>query len=249
MKAKILKNTLTVMTILLILSMIGFALTGKKIGWGPFSFLHSWQADVDDIKETYSKERKGEIIFYGASNFALWETIEEDMIAYKVQNHAFGGSKDIDLVEYADQILYPYQPHIVVFQTGSNDYTTMSGTDEEKVKKCIKYKKEMFLEFHKKLPNTKFIIMSGLLLPGRSEYVEMTLMINNELKAYADTEEYIYFVDANTLTYDGIKLNKTLFRKDMIHLNHEGQLLWYKDYILPALEQVITENELNQLRN
>ena len=40
-----------------------------------------------------------------------------------------------------------------------------------------------------------------------------------------------------------------LFNDDMIHLNHEGQMLWYNNYIKPAIEQVITENHLESLRN
>ena len=32
------------------------------------------------------------------------------------------------------------------------------------------------------MPETKLVIMSGLLLPGRSEYLEMTLEINRQLE-------------------------------------------------------------------
>ena len=69
------------------------------------------------------------------------------MADYRVQNHAFGGSKDTDLVKFADQILYPYDPAVVFFQTGSNDYVMMKGTDEEKAAKCMAYKKQMFHTF------------------------------------------------------------------------------------------------------
>lgn len=226
----------------------GLANTGRMIGWGPFGFLHSWQGDVDKIKERYSAERKGEILFYGASNFAMWEQMDEDMAEYKIQNHAFGGSKDTDLVEYADQILFPYEPKIVFFQTGSNDYVELEGTDEEKVAKCMEYKRKMFAAFHEKMPDARFVIMSGLLLPGRSEYLEMTQMINEELKTYAQTEEYISFVDASRLTYDGSSIDESLFRKDGIHLNHEGELLWYENYIRPEIERLITTYGMEELR-
>lgn len=60
-----------------------------------------------------------------------------------------------------------------LLQTGSDDYVLSTAeTDNEKIKECMDYKKYMFGLFHEKLPNVKFIVMSGLILPGRSEYTE-----------------------------------------------------------------------------
>lgn len=209
---------------------------------------HSWERDVDKIREKYSTDRKREILFYGASNFALWDRMEEDMKDYRVQNHAFGGSMDPDLVKFAERILYPYEPSIVFFQTGSNDYVLLTGTEEEKVSKCMDYKKKMFCRFHSTLPDAKFVIMSGLLLPGRKQYLHMTQLINQKLQDWALTEEWLYYVDAEALTYDGSTLDTGLFRKDMIHLNHEGQLKWYWEYIEPAVRGLIEKYGLDYLR-
>lgn len=207
-----------------------------------------WEGFIKEIEEKYSTARKGEIIFYGASNFSMWETMEEDMSEYKVQNHAFGGSIDAELVGYADRILFPYEPKIVFFQTGSNDYVQLSGTDEEKVEKCMEYKKQMFAAFHEQMPDAKFDIMSGLLLPGRAEYLNLTLTINERLQKLAGETDYLYYVDANALTYNGTNFNATLFIEDGIHLNHDGQLRWYNEYIKPMIEQVITENGMDSVR-
>ena len=239
---------MTAAGIAVLLAAAGFVLAGKISNRGPFSFLHTWQKEVDAIREKYSPDRKGEIIFYGASNFALWTQLDDDLSEYKVQNHAFGGSTDHDLMEYADQILYPYEPEIVFFQTGSNDYVNLSGSDDEKIRKCMEYKKNMFQTFHEKLPDARFVIMSGLLLPGREEYLDMTLKINDELKEYAETEDWLYFVDAEALTYDGAELDKSLFRPDLIHLNHEGELRWCNEYIKPQIEELIAEYGLDELR-
>lgn len=208
--------------------------------WGPYG--------VNDILKKYSSADKGEIIFYGASNFARWTTLDEDMGEYRVQNHAFGGSTDVELVGYAPELLFPYEPSVVFFQTGSNDYVQQKGSDEEKIEKCMKYKKAMLADFHEKMPNAEFVIMSGLLLPGRAEYLDMTLEINRQLEAYAQETDYVSFVDANAMTYDGSKFYENLFHEDMIHLNHEGQMLWYREYIKPAIEQVIEEKHLENLR-
>lgn len=228
--------------------LLGLIITGAQIGWGPFASLYSWDKEVNPIAEKYdANERQGEIIFYGASNFRLWTDMEDDLSEYKVQNHAFGGSTDKLLVEYADKLLYPYNPSIVFFQTGSNDYVSLSGTDEEKVKACMEYKKQMFDTFHEKCPNAKFVVMSGLLLPGRSEYTELTQKVNDELEKYCDSKDYMYFVDSEDMTYQDGEYREDLFIKDGIHLNHTGQLLWRDEYIKPALDKVIKENNLSNV--
>lgn len=235
-------------SVLAVAGLLGLIITGAKIGWGPFASLYSWDKEVNPIAEKYdADERQGEIIFYGASNFRLWTDLEEDLSEYKVQNHAFGGSTDKLLVEYADKLLYPYNPSIVFFQTGSNDYVSLSGTDEEKVKACMDYKKQMFDTFHEKCPNAKFVVMSGLLLPGRSEYTELTQKVNDELEKYCDSKDYMYFVDSEDMTYQNGEYREDLFIKDGIHLNHTGQLLWRDEYIKPALDRVIKENNLSNV--
>lgn len=230
-------------------SLAGLAITGWKIGWGPFSFLHTWDADVEKIQQAYpAEENQNGIIFYGASNFRMWTEMEQDLPEYRVQNHGFGGCTDQELVHYADKLLYPYYPHIVFFQTGSNDYVSLKGTDEEKVAACMDYKKQMFAEIHRQLPDAKLVVMSGLLLPGRSEYRELTEEINKALEALCAETDYRWFVDASAMTWDGQHYAEELFIKDGIHLNHEGQLLWMREYIRPMIEALVSEFNLTQVQ-
>ena len=74
----------------------------------------AWKRDIYRIACQYNPDmRSGEVIFYGASNFNYWRTMEEDLRHYAVQNHAFGGSTDRDLLHWAPYMLYPYQPRII----------------------------------------------------------------------------------------------------------------------------------------
>lgn len=204
----------------------------------------AWRQDIYQIACRYNPElRSGETIFYGASNFNYWRTMEEDLRPYAVQNHAFGGSTDRDLMHWAQYMLYPYQPEIIVFQTGSNDYVkSKAKTELAKVAEAMKFKKAMFEKLHKKLPDTKLVAVSGILLPGRQEYVNMTLDINDQLKALAEEKDYLFYVDAEELTYirgRGFVENvEDLFISDAIHLTPAARLVWAEKWILPALEQL-----------
>ena len=243
------KILLTVVTVVLAACLIGLVITGWKIGWGPFTFLQ-FNEQQNAITEKYdSKSRQGEIIFYGASNFRLWMEMENDLSGYKVQNHGFGGSTDKDLAERADVLLYPYAPKIVFFQTGSNDYVSIEGTDEEKVAQCMAYKAQMFDTFRAQLPDAHFVVMSGLLLPGRSQYTALTQMVNDELQKYCEEHAaYMTFVDAEAMTYADCAYRTELFIEDGIHLNRDGQLEWCRDYIAPQIEKLIEELGAEELR-
>lgn len=229
--------------------LLGLVVTGWKIGWGPFGGLYDWDGEVRAIAEKYpAAEHPHEIVFYGASNFRLWTEMENDLSAYKVQNHGFGGSTDRLLAEYADVLLYPYAPDIVVFQTGSNDYAQLRGTDEEKLSACMAYKAEMFALFHERLPEAHFIVLSGIIMPGRSEYTPLVIQVNAALRALCDNTDYLHFVDAAGMTYDGSSYAEALFESDGIHLTREAQQLWCSRYIQPAIEELIENHGMEHLR-
>lgn len=91
--------------------------SGLRTRWGKTEIN---EQVVKMIEEQYPvEEHKGEVIFYGPSNITLWFSLEKDMEPYKAQNHGMGGCIDDDLMHYAPRLLYPYEPKVVFFQTGS----------------------------------------------------------------------------------------------------------------------------------
>lgn len=247
-KKKVIIITSSVAAVLAVAILLGLIFTGMYVGWGPFTGLF-WGQEVKRIQKQYpAEDYQNGVVFYGASNFRLWTEMENDFPEYRVANCGFGGSTDKLMVEYAEDLLYPYNPNIVFFQTGSNDYVEMDGSDEEKISACIEYKKEMFETFHNKLPDAKFVVMSGLILPGRSEYTPLTIAVNDALEKYCAEIDYLYFVDADEMTFDGTKYAEDLFIEDGIHLNHKGQLLWRDNYIKPILDELTEEFNLTEVK-
>ncbi len=246
---KRLKKTILITSALAASSLAGLIISGKKTGWGPFRDLFDWDEETDKVREKYDpKTNQGAIVFYGASNFRLWKQMEEDLKEYRVQNHGFGGSTDRLLIRYADKLLYPYNPVIVVFQTGSNDYVCMKGSDMDIAIECVEKKKAMFELFHEKLPEAKFIVMSGILMPGRDEYTPIVRLVNEALKEYCENVDWLYYVDSEDMTFSDGEYKEEYFIKDGIHLTHEARLKWRDLYIRPMLEKVIEENSLESVR-
>ena len=90
--------------------------------------------------------------------------------------------------------------------------------------------------------------MSGLLLPKRSEFVNLTNMINSQLKQICEEYDYLYFVDASEMTYQNGIFKEELFKEDGIHLNHDGQLKWCNDYIIPMIDHLVEKYHLYDLK-
>ena len=249
-RKKIMTGILAGVGLFLIATLAVWIIVGIKIEWGPFSFLAFDMREKAITRQYDADERQGEIIFYGASNFRLWQEMEEDMLPYRVQNHGFGGSTDQDLMDRADRLLYPYRPAIVVFQTGSNDCAKLSGTDEEIFSMVIERKIRMFELFHEKLPDAYFVVVSGILMPGRLRYDNIIKQVNQSLREYAAKTDYLYFVDSESMTVDAEGNHiAAMFISDGIHLTHESRIRWADDYIKPVLDRVLADHpELSHTR-
>ena len=191
------------------------------LGWfffgGPFRDL-----SISRIRRQYRNRPPGEIIFYGASNFTFWRTLEKDMAPYVVQNHGFGGSTDNDLMKYAEKALYNFEPAVVVFQSGSNDFVIGMSPDE-----IMANKDKMFSMFRKRLPNATFIVLSMLPLPGRSMYWPDSEKVNAFLAGYCAAHTRMIFVDATAaMMTAGGDFRPELYTGDGIHLNADGRKVW-----------------------
>ncbi len=223
---------------------------GRRNERGPFFYLNFKEREKEIVKEYDTGERKNEIVFYGASNFRRWEEMEQDMLPYRVQNHGFGGSTDAELMRSAGRLLYPYKPAVVVLQTASNDCARMMCRESRLFEKVLSRKLRMLETFRKALPDTYFIVISGVLMPGRRQYDGIIKRINRAVKGYASETDRILYLDAEDMTVkENGKHRKELFVEDGVHLTHEARVLWAEKYIKPALDRLISAHpELEYLR-
>lgn len=186
---------------------------------------------VRSIERRYAG-RRGEIVFYGPSNITLWYSLEKDMLPYRAQNHGMGGCTDADLMHYADRLLYSFAPTAVFFQTGSNDLA--GGITLEQV---LENKKKMYGTFLENMKDTQLVVMSGLPLPGRTEFWDATQKTNEYLKKLCEGNARLHFMDATDMMLtdhgdpslqagDGRYFNPEYFRIDRIHLNVKGHQVW-----------------------
>lgn len=205
----------------------GTVYIGATGGDGPFRDIY-----INQLIEKSKDVAPGGVVFYGASNFRLWHEMSTDLAPFTPINNAFGGSTDADLIAYADRLLFPLEPSIVAVQTGSNDLA--GGLTLEQV---LDNKQRMYTQWRERLPQTTFVIMSSLPLPGRQSLWEDSRKTNEFLAEFAASNDGFVFVDATSvmLTADG-GFRPEYFGGDQIHLNRDGQRAW-ATVILPALTE------------
>lgn len=233
-KIKLTKKIISAIAAAVALAVLaGLAVYGATDYGGPFRYLSIVRLQLQNSPE---KHQNG-IVFYGASNFRLWHNMKEDMASRgypETVNNGFGGCSDQDLIEYAPKLLFPYHPAVAFIQTGSNDYA-LSGLDVEEVKAN---KQKMYSYFAENLPDTKFIIMSGLPLPGRAEYWDDIQAVNQVIQEYCSEHENFYYIDSDPvmLNADG-SFKPEYFIRDQIHLNQQGHDAW-TELMVDMLHQI-----------
>ena len=85
--------------------------------------LAKWEAEIRAFEEAdrQSPPPTGGIVFAGSSSIRLWTTMTDDFAGLPVLNRGFGGSQIREVTAFADRIVIPYRPRLIVFYCGSND--------------------------------------------------------------------------------------------------------------------------------
>lgn len=166
---------------------------------------------------------KYEIVFIGSSTFEQWKTIQEDFTPARTINRGFGGSTIREVIYYADRILFPYQPKVVVLYVGNDIWGDPS---EPTIEQLFDYFRLFEKKLHKQLPNTVLNIISMRPSPLKKELLEKQNAINNLLSRFAQETPLTNFIDIKAVMYDNSgKLRADIFKPDSLHLNDKGNQL------------------------
>src|SRR5262245_54068620 len=115
-----------------------------------------WEKDIAafEAQDKLKPPPENEIVFVGSSTIRMWKTADA-FPDLKVINRGFGGSEISDAVRYADRIVLPYRPRIVVVFAGGNDIN--AGKTPEKVADDFK---ALVAKIHGALPRTRVYYLS-----------------------------------------------------------------------------------------
>jgi lysophospholipase L1-like esterase len=174
-----------------------------------------------EASDRTSPPPRGEIVFVGSSSVRLWD-VQRSFPDLKIINRGFGGSQLADAVRYADRIVIPYKPRLVVVYAGDNDI--YGGATSEQV--AVSF--EQFVRtVRARLPEVRIVFIGIKPSLQRWDVIERTRLANEIIRRYAEHDDKVAFVDVDQamLGWDE-KPRPELFVEDGLHLTPEGYELW-----------------------
>jgi lysophospholipase L1-like esterase len=167
--------------------------------------------------------QQGTILFTGSSSIKLWKTLKEDMDPMKVVNRGFGGSTIPEVTYYAERIILPYKPEILVIYCGENDL----ANDETKSSQALKNFKLFSKYMKKNLPETKVFFIAIKPSIRRWRYHGKFEEANEKIEKYISKNENYFFIDtASKMLDENMVVKQDIFIKDNLHMNSKGYDIW-----------------------
>lgn len=163
------------------------------------------------------------IVFVGASSIVRWDLPASfPELGDRAINRGFGGSLMADSVYFADRVVIPYKPRVVVLYAGDNDVETPTSAEQIA---------EGFAQFDKKvhaaLPDSTIIFISIKPSLRRFAFMDKITRANTLVKEYVAAHPHLAFVDIVPQMLDANgRPRPELLVADGLHMTGEGYKVW-----------------------
>ena len=199
-----------------------------KVG---LKFIDLWGESMEDAVLQYEKEpiQKGQIVFYGPSNFTRWSekwgmTPLRDVIRGKsgspcAINRGFGSSCPEHQLYYYSRMIRPLEPKVLVYSTYDNGAAFGYSNEEswELAQRVIAYALTDFPDIHIYLSSANpRKNMTDIDIKKRRQY-------NSWLKNFAENTSGCYYL--NAFDYEPLRHPEN-FVEDGIQFNAEGYQIY-----------------------
>ncbi|MCW5554670.1 MAG: hypothetical protein KIS67_21235 [Verrucomicrobiae bacterium] len=194
-----------------------------------------WESDIQTFEaaDRTNLPPRNATLFVGSSTIRLWKDAPTQFRDHIIINRGFGGSHLSDSVAFADRIVIPYQPRLIVLYAGDNDIA--GGKTPERV---LADYREFVAKVHATLPQTRIAYLAIKPSPSRAKHQADMKRANDLIASFSTSDDRLLFIDVYTpmLGEDG-KPREELFVKDRLHLNEAGYKLW-ASIVEPVLDKV-----------
>lgn len=178
------------------------------------------------VADSINIPQKNAILFVGSSSFTKWTDVQNYFPAYPIINRGFGGSRLLDVMMYADEVIFPYQPKQIVIYCGENDLAYVDTVSALTVTNRFITLFEMIRSVWGSVPIAFISIKPS---PSREHLIPKVLEANKLVRNFLSTKINTAFIDVYTpmLTAEG-KLRPELYIEDRLHMTAAGYAIWQK---------------------
>jgi len=179
-----------------------------------------WEKEIAafEAKDKETPPPADGVVFAGSSTLRLWKTLAAEFPEVPVINRGFGGSRMPDLTRYADRIIIPYKPRLVVVYSGGNDINAKK-TPAELMASTVALDEKL----RAALPDTTIVHVTLNPTIKRLEQEPQVREYNKLLAAYCAGKPKVVFIDtySKMIGPDGKPQDK-LLKVDKLHPSDEG---------------------------
>jgi lysophospholipase L1-like esterase len=184
-----------------------------------------WEPAIQKFEEAdkLNPPAKGGIVFVGASSIVRWNLDESfpDLKGIAV-NRGFGGSEMADAARYANRIVVPYAPRVVVLYPGENDIAR--GVTADTVGAGFR---QFYDTVHGALPGARIVAIGLKPTPVRWQFIDEMRKANVLIRSYCESHANCVYVDVHPgMTGADGKPKPELFVADGEHMTPEGYKIW-----------------------
>jgi lysophospholipase L1-like esterase len=207
----------------LLLSFCAFAAGGVGNGRAADPDPNRFAKEIEAFREWDSRNAVPvePVLFVGSSSIRMWRT-HDSFPDLPVVNRGFGGSHISDVIHFADRVVLPYRPRVIVFYAGDNDIA--AGKSARRV--FDDYRRFVGL-VQAALPAVRIVFLSIKPSEQRWSFMPEMARANELVRTFCREDDRLFFADLATplLGADG-RPRGELFLDDKLHLNDAGYALW-----------------------
>jgi len=177
--------------------------------------------DAFEEKDKANPPPQNEIVFVGSSSIRFWKSTEA-FPDLKIINRGFGGSQMADSVRYAERIILPYKPRIVVVFAGGNDINAKKTPEQ-----VLEDYKALVGKIHAALPKTKVYFISLYPNVARKSQDAQCQKVNQLIEDYSKSDPHLGYIEtASKMRAADCGPRPELLRSDGLHMNDDGYKIW-----------------------
>ncbi len=191
-----------------------------------------WESAIAAFEQQDREQppQPGGVLFIGSSSIRRWD-LDASFPDLHAVNRGFGGSQVADSVHFADRIVFPHRPRIIVMYAGDNDLA--AGKTPCRVHEDFQ---AFVAKVRAELPEAKVVFIAIKPSLKRWNLIHRVRAANALVSATCVEDPLLTFVDVDApmLGADG-QPRPELFVSDGLHLSEQGYEIW-ADLLRPHLQ-------------
>jgi hypothetical protein len=210
-----------------------FLLVFAAIAHAEADRLAQWKPEIDALTahDASNPPPQHGVVFVGSSSIKNWTpTLATDFAHMPVIARGFGGSQLRDSTLFADLIVIPYHPNVVVLYAGDNDVNDGRTSDQ-----VIEDFKQFVARVRKDLPHTAIVYITIKPSTSRWKLWPQMRAANDGIAVWAKTQKDVRVVDVASRMFDANgQPRPDLLLPDGLHMRPAGYAIWI-DALRPVL--------------